>query len=84
MIKVLATNIISPLGETTEQNYQAVKSGSSALSVYDGWRNIPQVFTASLLSDEQSKRLLIDGYTHLLESPFLDIRNLQMIAVYKT
>lgn len=64
MIKVLATNIISPLGETTEQNYQAVKSGSSALSVYDGWRNIPQVFTASLLSDEQSKRLLIDGYTH--------------------
>ena len=51
MVYVLADNIISPLGETSEENYQAVKAGRSAIHAYipmtDG---IPDGFMASLLS----------------------------------
>jgi len=34
-VRVLSTNITSPLGMTTEENYQAVKSGCSALTRYE-------------------------------------------------
>ena len=40
MVYVLADNIISPLGTTSEENYQAVKAGNSAirsLCSHDGW-----------------------------------------------
>ena len=63
MIKVLSTNITSPLGFTTKENYQSVKDGSSALRVYFDWKGVPQQFTASLFSDNQEKELLIDGFT---------------------
>ena len=53
MISVLSTNIISPLGFTTEQNYQAVLSGSTALRRYEGMWGLPEPFAASLFSDEQ-------------------------------
>ena len=36
MIVCLADNIVSPLGLTTAENYEAVKSGRSALRRYDG------------------------------------------------
>ena len=63
MIKVLATNITSPLGFTTEENYQAVKAGSSALRVHTGWRGIPTSFAASLFSPEQENALHQNGFT---------------------
>ena len=51
MVYVLADNIISPLGDTSEDNYQAVKAGKSAIRAYapmtDG---IPDGFMASLMS----------------------------------
>ena len=34
MVYVLADNIISPLGDTSEDNYQAVKAGKSAIRAY--------------------------------------------------
>ena len=34
MVSVLADNVISPLGETSEENYQAVKEGKSAIRAY--------------------------------------------------
>ena len=53
MIYVLADNIISPLGRTSEENYHAVKAGSSAIRSYapmtDGG---PNGFMASLLSSD--------------------------------
>lgn len=63
MIRVLTTNILSPLGSTTEQNYQAVKSGCSALQRYEGRWNLQEAFCASLFSEEQMKGLLVDGFT---------------------
>ncbi len=63
MISVLSTNITSPLGFTTEQNYQAVLSGSTALRRYEGMWGLPEPFAASLFSDEQKAALALDGYT---------------------
>ena len=51
MVYVLADNIISPLGETSEENYQAVKAGRSAIHAYTPMTDgIPDGFMASLLS----------------------------------
>ena len=63
MISVLATNITSPLGFTTEENYQTVLSGASALKRYEGLWGLPEPFAASLFSEEQREALAIDGYT---------------------
>ena len=63
MINVLATNIISPLGFTTEENYQAILSGSSALKRYEGLWGPAEPFAASLFSEEQRATLAIEGYT---------------------
>ena len=63
MIEVISTNITSPLGFTTEENYQAVLSGSSALKRYEGLWGLPEPFAASLFSEEQRRELAIEGYT---------------------
>lgn len=63
MISVLSTNITSPLCFTTEQNYQAVLSGRTALKRYEGLWGLPEPFAASLFSDEQKAALALDGYT---------------------
>ena len=70
MIKVLSTNITSPLGLTTEQNYRAVLSGASALRRYGpkagedrGPWGTTEPFAASLFSEEQRAKLAIDGHT---------------------
>ncbi len=70
MINVLSTNITSPLGFSTEENYQAVRTGASALRCYgpkagesQGLWGLPEPFAASLFSEEQKSRLAIDGYT---------------------
>ena len=61
MIYCISDNVISPLGETTEENYQAVKTGHSALKVFQGEWNLPEPFTASLFSQEQTDSLAIKG-----------------------
>lgn len=63
MIKVLSTNILSPLGYTARENYESVKSGVSALASYQAWRSIPELFTASMFSDNQINELKIEGYS---------------------
>ncbi len=53
MVSVLADNIISPLGETSEENYLAVKGGKSAIRTYAPMTlGIPNGFVASLLSSD--------------------------------
>ena len=63
MIYRLSDNIISPLGETTAENYQAIKAGRSALRRYEGRWGIPEAFTASLFSEEQTRSLAVGGMT---------------------
>ena len=53
MVSVLADNVISLLGETSEENYQAVKEGKSAIHAYAPMTaGIPNGFVASLLSSD--------------------------------
>jgi 3-oxoacyl-[acyl-carrier-protein] synthase-1 len=63
MVDVLSTNITSPLGFTTEQNYQAVRSGRSALKRHERLWGLPEPFAASLFSEGQRTELAISGYT---------------------
>ena len=74
MVYKLADNIISPLGATTEMNYQAVKSGISSLSRYDHLWNIPEPFTASLFSAEQQKQYSIDGLTRFESLAYCSVK----------
>jgi 3-oxoacyl-[acyl-carrier-protein] synthase-1 len=53
MIVRIADNIISPLGLTASENYEAVKAGRSALKRHDGLWNLPEPFTASLMEREK-------------------------------
>lgn len=53
MAYIIADNIISPLGETSEENYLSVKSGRSGIRAYEpGICNIPEGFYASLLFED--------------------------------
>ena len=63
MVYKIADNILSPLGETTEQNYQAVKAGRSALCRYTDHWQLPEPFTASLFSEAQWQALAAEGLT---------------------
>ncbi|MBR1503521.1 MAG: 3-oxoacyl-ACP synthase [Prevotella sp.] len=56
MVYKIADNIISPLGQTTEDNYRAVKKGQTALAYYDNQWGIPEPFTASVFSDLESEQ----------------------------
>ncbi|MDL2231944.1 hypothetical protein LJB85_04345, partial [Porphyromonadaceae bacterium OttesenSCG-928-L07] len=64
----IADNIISPLGDTSWANYQAVKAGQSKLCHYEGSREIPEPFVASLIDRDQIETAcralqLPQGYT---------------------
>lgn len=63
MVYKIADNILSPLGETTELNYQAVKAGRSALCRYSDHWQLPEPFSASLFSEAQWQALAAEGLT---------------------
>jgi len=79
MIRVVATNIISPLGFTTEENYQAVLAGRSALKRYAGLWGLPEPFAASLFNEEQKATLALEGYTFF---EALAIRSIRKALTY--
>ena len=45
----IADNILSPLGRTTMENYQAVKTGQSALRCYEHLWDLPEACVVSLM-----------------------------------
>lgn len=63
MIRAVATNITSPLGFTSEQNYLAVKAGTSALKRLEEWRGIPEPLTAAVFSEDQTEAMAVEGFT---------------------
>lgn len=63
MIEISSTNIISPLGTTTLQNYQAVKAGKTALKCYRDYDGIPEPITASILSNADLANLMVPSFT---------------------
>ena len=63
MVYKIADNIVSPLGTTTSQNYQAVKQGNTALSYHANKWDIPKPFTASVFSEAQNHEMAVAGLT---------------------
>jgi len=54
MVDIIGTNIISSLGFTTEENFNAVKQGISGIRHYKaGVFNLPEPFMASLIDKEK-------------------------------
>lgn len=63
MIKIIATNITSPIGYTTEENYSAVRREASALREMDGYLGIQGHFCVGAFSIQQRDALKIDGFS---------------------
>lgn len=63
MATIIGDNIISPLGFTTDENYQAIRLGKTALRHFDTVEGIPFPFTASLFSKDQTNSLRTEGLT---------------------
>ena len=64
MVYRIADNILTPLGATTEENYEALKSGRSTLSSYAGYSGRKEDdYIASRFDDEQKKKLMVNGLT---------------------
>lgn len=60
---ILSDNIISPLGFTTSENYQALRSGHSALRRYESLWGLPEPVCASLFTEGQKAGLQTQGLT---------------------
>lgn len=100
MIVKFADNIVSPLGLTSEENYQAVKAGRSELRLYEGKWNIPEPFVASLLQWEKLEaeteklglgndftffeKALILSITKALENTQIDTTSEKVLFVFST
>lgn len=63
MMKLLSTNITSPLGPDTESNFRAVIAGKSALSAYDGVHGVPDRITASLFDGAQIEKMAVGTFS---------------------
>lgn len=74
MIEVLSTNILSPLGETTEANLAAVLRGDSAVRLWSGHWGLPYAFQAALFSDEQTRRWMVPGQPRFFSLAMTSIR----------
>lgn len=92
MIVKVADTIISPLGCSTEENYQAVKAGCSALREYRR-SDLPEPFVASLMEGERWKgndvltrfeTLVIEAINNILPQIDFDISSPRVIFVLST
>lgn len=63
MLKVVSTNIVSPLGMSSQENWRAVMQGRSALRRLENYKGIPLPFVASVFTPEQVEDLAIEGFT---------------------
>lgn len=81
MAYVLADNIISPLGQTSEENYLSVKTGKSAIHAYSsGELGIPEEFAASLLLGD-FEELAFMSAQGALEKSKVDVRHDKVVFI---
>ena len=63
MTRILSTNITSPLGLTTEENYAAVKRGETSLQLMDGCLGVPGHFCVGIFPEDKRTALRVDGFS---------------------
>lgn len=64
MVYCLADNVMSPLGETTAENYQALRAGRSVLTSYASYSGRSEDdYVASRFTPQQRQQLMVSGLT---------------------
>lgn len=76
VVKV-SDNIISPLGTTTAENYDAVKAGRSALRLYPASKELPEAYFASLIDETVIDSELNDIEKHASSVPSVNLKLIQ-------
>jgi len=82
-----ATNITSPLGDTTEENYEAVRNGRTAIHRYGaGVRGVPFPIAAALFTEEPDfVRLAIKSANEaLLHADDIDVASSRTLFILST
>ncbi len=84
MVNVLADNIISPLGTTSEENYLSVKAGKSGIRVYaPKSKGLPEGFAASLMKGQFEDMAFRSAMSALHDSA-IDITDKRTILILST
>lgn len=92
MVAVLGTNIISPLGYTTQENYDAVRHDRSALTSLEGWKGVPEKITASVFDKFHGRdsghcgfeELVIDSIASALKETPIDPASPRTVLILST
>ena len=87
MVRIIADNILSPLGKTTRENLQAVRDYRTCLQEHRLWE-MPTPFMASLFDDEEGKRptyedLVVESILRCLDGQELSGRVLLVLSSTK-
>lgn len=72
MIVKIADNIISPLGLTTDENFDAVLAGKSLLSEHTDKFGLPEAFCGSLFTRDSLKEIIADELGNVDHLSFLE------------
>ena len=75
MTRILSTNITSPLGLTTEENYAAIRRGETSLKEMDGCLGVPGHFCVGIFPDAQKAALQMDGFSWFESLVILSVKD---------
>ena len=91
MIYRIADNILSPLGETTAENYRAVREGRTALRRYEHHWGLPDPFTASMFDQQRGEEgltrfesLAVCSVRKALQQTELDVSQPNVLFILST
>ncbi len=83
MIFCIGNNIISSLGFSTKENYEAVINGQTGLSLHENTFGIPEPFFASLIDDEKLNNELILNFKDKDLSYYTKFEKILLLSVKK-
>jgi len=72
MIVKIADNITSPLGLTTDENFNAVLAGKSMLRVHKGTFGLPEPFCGSLFNRDNLRKIIVEEFGEIKGLSFLE------------
>lgn len=93
MARIIAHNIVSPLGKSSIENYQAIKHNRSALKEYTHKWQLPEAFIASLFNDGELpirpgmtrfESLAVESVTRALAQVGTDILRKRIVFILST
>ena len=82
MIFCVGNNIISSLGFSAKENYEAVLNGLTGLSLHENTFDIPEPFFASLIDDERLDNELIVNFKDIELSSFTKFEKMLLLSEF--